>query len=110
MTDALPTPAVEHPEVAWDAEREKRIRHALSILGPTRPTFTRDDMRAAVDAIDALGVEVVALRARLKLVDYVCHSHHAADLTTWEGTCPVCAEHGGADFYIENARLYRGTR
>ncbi len=53
--------------------------------------------------------DVERLRERLKLVDHVCHSHHTASFMPEQyDTCPICAEHGGVQFYAENVRLYRG--
>ena len=42
------------PKVYWTIDREERIERALSILGPARPRFDRDDMRAAYDEIRRL--------------------------------------------------------
>lgn len=57
--------------------------------------------------VASLSAALGEAKARLKLVDNVCHSHHAASLVTWEDVCPVCAEAGGVEFYAENARIYR---
>lgn len=87
--------ATRYTYLAFDGE----VRCGAGILS--------SDIDYLLGALREAETRIKELRARLKLVDNVCHSHHAASLVTWEGGCPVCDENGGVAFYVENARLYR---
>lgn len=99
-----------------DAHRDSQIDFAISCvrdLGKAEWMVRkhRDELRAKNAELEAtvasLSAALEEAKARVKLVDRVCHSHHAASRVTWEGICPVCAEAGGVEFYVENERIYR---